>query len=930
MGKIAAAFVLFVCLSPSVVAQEPEPDPGADLTISKTGPDTASAGSDVTYTVIVTNEGPEDAVNAVVRDQLPAGMTFVSVTQTTGPSFACAGGPDMFGNVDCTIALFAVGASAQFEFVFNIPPETPPGTLFSDLATISSTTFDPNEENNQAPLTTSTPPPPTGDLGVIKTGSQAAGPDTDVEYTITLTNGGPQDAENVSLTDTLPGTMTFVSLAFPPALNCTTPAIGAGGTITCTATTLPVGTTILTLTGHIPADTSSGTTFQNTASVTSDNDPNGENNAATITTTVSSVDISITKSGPASADAGTDVSFTIIVTNESAEGASATMSDSVPSGTTFVSLQQDTGPTASCSSLLPGATFGSVDCTAILGPGQSMQFTFAVNAGAATIVDNIATVTTDSFDPNQSNNSDNAITSINQIADVSVVKNGPATITAGTNATYTITVANAGPSNASGVALSDTLPPEMTFVAAMQTGGPVFTCTPPGTINCMITLLPVDTTATFTLTAHLDSTTAPGTSLTNTATVTSQTFDSDTADQTSSTTATTIASDLSVTKNGPATIAAGTNATYTITVANSGLADAANVTLADTLPAQMTFVSAMQTGGPAFTCTPGTLSCNIAVLPAGATATFSLTAHLDPATPDGTAVTNTAQVTTSTADGDTADHTSSTTATSTVSAGLSVSKSGAATVIANTNITYTITVTNSGPSTPPVTLTDVLSTDTTFVSLDQSGPAFSCTTPSVGASGTITCTATSMAVATTTFTLVLHVSPTATTPLTNTATVNGTTSSTATTTVLPPSADVAITKNADRQMFTPGESVTFTIVVTNVGSFDALDVTVNDALPAGLTLTSASSTQGTCTMTNPVVCTVGTLVPSASATITLVATATGTSALSNTATVSSSNDINPANDTATAVIGPLNPIPTLSSVGLAAMAIALALLALRR
>jgi uncharacterized repeat protein (TIGR01451 family) len=109
-------------------------------------------------------------------------------------------------------------------------------------------------------------------------------------------------------------------------------------------------------------------------------------------------------------------------------------------------------------------------------------------------------------------------------------------------------------------------------------------------------------------------------------------------------------------------------------------------------------------------------------------------------------------------------------------ADLSVTKSATTDpIIADTNETYNLTVVNNGPSDAQnVTLTDTLPTDTTFVSLVQnSGPAFICTTPSVGEPGTVNCTiATLSAGASATLTLVVRMSPVDTNSITNTATVN--------------------------------------------------------------------------------------------------------------------------------------------------------------
>ena len=58
------------------------------MTVLKTGPTTAIAGNEITYTVTITNPGPSDAQGVSLVDTLPAGTTFVNQTEgSTGPQF---------------------------------------------------------------------------------------------------------------------------------------------------------------------------------------------------------------------------------------------------------------------------------------------------------------------------------------------------------------------------------------------------------------------------------------------------------------------------------------------------------------------------------------------------------------------------------------------------------------------------------------------------------------------------------------------------------------------------------------------------------------------------------------------------------------------------------------------------------------------------
>ena len=139
--------------------------------------------------------------------------------------------------------------------------------------------------------------------------------------------------------------------------------------------------------------------------------------------------------------------------------------------------------------------------------------------------------------------------------------------------------------------------------------------------------------------------------------------------------------------------------------------------------------------------------------------------------------------------------------------------------------------------------------------------------------------------------------------------------------------DVGIVKSATLTSAIVVKSVTYTIVVTNHGPAVASNVVVTDVLPPGATLVSATTTQGSCAGTSTIVCTVGTLSPSGSATITLAVTfPPTTTTFSNTATVASANpDTNPGNNSSTADLAPAAAIPTLSPLAFVLLGLTLAL-----
>ena len=78
LGVILMSVVVFNLNRPAKVQAQANSTPGpADLHIYKTGaPNPVMAGQPLTYTIVVTNTGPAAAENIVIKDQLPAGVTF--------------------------------------------------------------------------------------------------------------------------------------------------------------------------------------------------------------------------------------------------------------------------------------------------------------------------------------------------------------------------------------------------------------------------------------------------------------------------------------------------------------------------------------------------------------------------------------------------------------------------------------------------------------------------------------------------------------------------------------------------------------------------------------------------------------------------------------------------------------------------------------
>jgi uncharacterized repeat protein (TIGR01451 family) len=385
--------------------------------------------------------------------------------------------------------------------------------------------------------------------------------------------------------------------------------------------------------------------------------------AATLTvpgaviTVRNAADLSVTKRGPTSAPAGSNITYTITVTNSGPQAAqNVQMTDMVPAGTAFVSESHPSGWTFS---FIAGTV---TESTGTLTIGASATFTIVVHAAVTdpvgSTITNTANVSSSTFDPNTGNNSSTVMTTVTAAsADLSVLKTGPTTVTAGTNLTYTITVRDNGPSDAQNVSLTDAVPAGTTFVSETQTSGPAFMVTNPpagsssGTVSGNIGLLGTGVSATFMIVVQANASDASGSTITNTAMVSTTTTDPNSSNNSSTTnTAVKTAADLRVTMTGPLVVPAGANLTYTITVSNLGPSDAQSVQLTDAVPSGSTFVSEQHPNGWTSSVAGGTITESTGTLAAGASATFTIVLQANSTDPNGFLIRNIAQVMSTTFD----------------------------------------------------------------------------------------------------------------------------------------------------------------------------------------------------------------------------------------------------------------------------------------
>ena len=283
-------------------------------------------GELLTFNVIVANQGPSPATGVAVTEVLSAGLAFESAAPSQGAYDPATG--------VWTVGSIANGGSAGLTITARV---TQAGTVTNTASVTASDQPDPDPTDNTSSVTLTTET--IADLAITKTLTGTAIPGLATTYTIVVTNTGPSPVTAASVTDVFP-----VALV-APAWTCTADAgsscAAASGTGNlATTVTLEAGDrATFIVTGLIAANATG--LLVNTATVAAPAgaiDPDPANNTATSSVTLTpSADLQITKAGPLNAVAGTNIVYTITVTNAGPSDATGvTLADPTPPGLTFV------------------------------------------------------------------------------------------------------------------------------------------------------------------------------------------------------------------------------------------------------------------------------------------------------------------------------------------------------------------------------------------------------------------------------------------------------------------------------------------------------------------------------------------------------------------------------------------------------------------
>ncbi|MBW6512362.1 MAG: DUF11 domain-containing protein [Desulfuromonadaceae bacterium] len=668
-----------------------------------------------------------------------------------------------------------------------------------------------------------------------------------ITYTIRATNNGPSNASGIQISDLLPSGVTYVSHSAPTgtSYNFDT-GLWSAGSLTKDAFKE------LTITATVNSGTAQ-TTIRNiaTRSAASQPDPNNANDSDFADISVTGADLSITKTVDNITPAvGSTVHFVITVTNNGTYPATNVVVTDILPTATWASLS-NISVTQGTTSYGDGTFVWNVGTVAYPGPGNVATLEFDAKLAAAssgTTVTNTAAITAvDQKDPHPGDDVASVTLVVGGI-DLSVTKvvtsPSPATPNVGDSVVFTITVSNnlTSSTEATGVEVSDLLSTGLTYVSATPSEG-----TYNSGIWSGLSLAPGES-QTLDLTATVDSGTA-GLTLTNTATISAYNeVDINTGNHSAAAAVAVKAADLSIVKtvDNP-TPSDNTNVTFTIIVTNVGTTAASDISIYDLLPGQVTFVSSSADQG-SYDDQVTHLWSGIS-LPVAGTATLTITAKVNLSQQDPKTFFNTAALNASTPEDSNATNDVSSTVVSVSGTDLGITKTmntGYTNYPASPSTTqFLLTLTNYGPN--PATNIKVK---------DTVPDGFSCAsgTPSVGTFVTNKCewTVSALAVdAVATLVLTSAITAPVGSTRTNQATItvadqadpNGGNNS-ATQLLYVGASDISVAKNVDNPTPNVGDSVTFTVTLTNNGSNNVTGLSLTDLLPTGLSYSSHSVSAG--------------------------------------------------------------------------------------
>ena len=745
---------------------------------------------------------------------------------------------------------------------------------------------------------------PAADLVTVKTlasGDSTPAEGDTVTFEIEVTNSGPDTATGIVLTDLLPAGLTATAGNGVVTQGTYDAATGlwsigdlaSGGTVT------------LTLEGTVDVG-EGGNTITNvtTAARGNEADPSTVGDDLEEEVVVENLADLVTEktliSGDSTPAEGDSVTFQIAVTNNgAAQATNVSLTDQLPAGITFSGSSVSQGTYNASTGLWTVGTLndGAIAIITLTG-------TVDVGEGGNTITNVTTAATGDQIDPSTVGDDLEEAVVVENLADLVTEKtllSGDATPAEGDSVTFQISVTNNGAAQATGISLTDQLPAGITFTSSALTQGTYDAATGLWTIGT----LNDGAVATIELTGTVD-VGEGGNTITNitTAATGDQPDPSTVGDDLEEAVVVENIADLVTEKtllSGNATPLEGESVTFQIAVTNNGAAQATGVSLVDQLPSGITFTGSSVTQG---TYDAATGLWTVGTINETAVAVITLTGTVDVGEGGNTITNITTAATGDQIDPSTVGDDLEESVVVDANADLVTEKtllSGDATPAEGDSVTFQIAVTNNGVAQATgVSLTDQLPAGITFTSSAVSQGSYNSATGlwtigTLNESGVATIELTGTVDVGEGGNTITNITTAATGDQPDPSTVGDDLEEAV---VVENIADLVTEKTLISGNATPleGDSVTFQIAVTNNGAAQATGVSLVDQLPAGITFTGSSVTQGTYNAATGL-WTVGTINETAVAIITLTGTVDvgeGGNTITNITTAATGDQIDPS------------------------------------
>lgn len=404
--------------------------------------DPVMAGQELTYTLVVSNSGPSDALGIIVTNTLPSGTSFLRGTPRQGDSLN-----PLTWQVD-----LPVNMTKMITVVVNV--NIGQGTI-CDKAGIASA-IDTSPDNIVEECTGITSMANLAISKIVEPITATSG--AYLTYTLTITNLGPSMATDTLVIDRLPSGVQFI--------NADPPATQNSNTVTWTVPTLNRDQS-KEFKLVVRVTTSNEDRVRNEAEVHSAiQDSDLGNNKTVLYTTIDKLARLSLKSisrTPELPKAGDCVTYTLAVSNDG------------PSDATGVRLKNWLPHNVELLATIPETSVVSPSLvtwnTPIVQAHQSndFQIVLRVNSSAIGDLDSFACASSDTPDDNDDDDCKQDYTLIYPLTDLSLDKRSSlSNVRGGETLTYTLEIRNNGPSDAQRVSITDTIPHYLTLLSSSE------------------------------------------------------------------------------------------------------------------------------------------------------------------------------------------------------------------------------------------------------------------------------------------------------------------------------------------------------------------------------------------------------------------------------------------------------------------------------